>query len=177
MAIGFFSTGPCSVFYDAVELGFCENGAEITVQPFFEDLHADSWGGLAGPFADRQLLGAIAQVNCLLTKFDNAACEKLTSFTEQGDGDAGIIGPSYGSGVLDKLGTFVYQDAQFGILELKTTLASSSKKFDYAHVAGSIGFNMGMRHRRWQVQFLCRMDSPCTRVLYETGTDTSCFDD
>lgn len=170
MAIGFFTTGPCSVFYDAVELGFCENGAEITVQPFFEDLHADSWGGLAGPFADRQLLGAIAQVNCLLTKFDNAACEKLTSFVEQGAGVAGTIGAT-------KLGEFVYQDSQFAVLDLRTTVASAAKKFDYAHVAGSIGFNMGMRHRRWQVQFLCRMDSPCTRVLYETGTDTSCFDD
>ena len=170
MAIGFFTTGPCSVFYDAVELGFCENGADITIQPFFDDIHVDSWGGLAGPFADRQLLGATAQVNCLLTKFDNEACEKLTSFVGQDQGDKGIIGDA-------KLGDFMYQDNMFGILELKTTLASSTKKFDYAHVAGSIGFNVGMRHRRWQVQFLCRMDSPCTRILYEAGTDTSCFDD
>jgi len=169
MAIGFFTTGPCSVWFDDIELGFCENGADITVQPFFEDLHADSWGGLAGPFADRQLLGAIAQVNCLLTKFDNVQCEKLASFSDLG-ATTGEIGAT-------KLGEFVYQDAQFSTLELKTTLASSSKKFEYAHVAGSVGFNMSMRHRRWQVQFLCRMDSPCYRVLFENGTETSCFDD
>src|SRR5574343_1801081 len=140
MAIGFFTTGPCSVFYDAVELGFCENGAEITVQPFFEDLHADSWGGLAGPFADRQLLGAIAQINCLLVNFDDSAVQKLSAFIEQGAAAAGEIGDT-------KLGEFIYQDAKYATLELKTPLASSSLKFEYAHVANAFEFNSSTRHR------------------------------
>lgn len=170
MAINFYSSGPALVVFDSVELGFTEDRVQVVVQPFFDDIHVDSWGGLAGPFADRQLLGAIAQINCMLVKFDDAAVQKLSAFIEQGVAVAGEIGDA-------KLGEFIYQDSKYATLELKTTLTSSSLKFEYAHVANAFEFNSSMRHRRYQVQFLARMDSPCTRVLYEAGTDTSCYDD
>lgn len=178
MAIAFFSSGPVLVNYDSVDLGYTEDRVDITIQPFFEDLHTDSWGGLAGPFADRQLLGAVAAINCMLTKFDDAAVQKLSSFVEQGSGVAGTIGPSFGGGnALDKLGTFVYQDSMYATLDLKSTLTGSSLKFEYAHLSGAFSFNSSMRHRRYQLQFLTRMDDPCTRILYAAGTQGSCFDD
>jgi hypothetical protein len=168
MAIQFFSTGPALVKYDDQELGFCENGVDINIQPFFEDLHTDSWGGLAGPFADRQLLGAIAQVNCLLTKFDDAAVAALTAFTT--NSTAGVIGDT-------KLGEFIYQDGLYSTLAINVTATAKSIQFEYAHVAGSVSFNASMRHRRWQLQFLCRMDDPCLRNLYSLESAISCFDD
>lgn len=170
MAIAFYSTGPVLVNYDSVDLGYTEDRVEITIQPFFDDLHTDSWGGLAGPFADRQLLGAVASINCMLTKFDDAAVQKLSSFVEQGAGVAGKIGAA-------KLGEFIYQDTMYATLDLKSTLTGSSLKFEFAHLSGSFAFNSSMRHRRYQLQFLTRMNDPCARVLYAAGTQGSCFDD
>lgn len=170
MAIAFYSSGPVLVNYDSVDLGYTEDRVEITIQPFFEDLHTDSCGGLAGPFADRQLLGAVAAINCMLVKFDNAAVQKLSSFVDQ-TGTAGVVGSA-------KLGEFIYQDGMYAPLDLQSTYASSPLKFEYAHLSGAFSFNSSTRHRRYQLQFLTRMDDPCTRQLYTAGTqDSSCLDE
>ena len=169
MAIAFYSSGPVLVNYDSVDLGYTEDRVEITVQPFFDDIHTDSWGGLAGPFADRQLLGAVAAINCMLTKFDDAAVQKLSSFIDQA-GTAGVVGSA-------KLGEFIYQDSMYAPLDLKSTLTGSSLKFEFAHLSGAFSFNSSTRHRRYQLQFLTRMDDPCSRILYAAGTQGSCFDD
>jgi hypothetical protein len=169
MAIAFYSSGPVLVNYDSVDLGYTEDRVEITVQPFFDDIHTDSWGGLAGPFADRQLLGAVAAINCMLTKFDDAAVQKLSSFIDQA-GTAGVVGSA-------KLGEFIYQDSMYAALDLKSTLTGSSLKFEFAHLSGAFSFNSSTRHRRYQLQFLTRMDDPCSRILYAAGTQGSCFDD
>jgi len=183
MAINFYTFGPCMVNYDGVNLGFCEDRVEVTIQSFFDDIHVDSWGGLAGPFADRQLLGGVAQINCLFTKFDEAEMQKLTSFVEPSEGDAGEIGPTSNPGGFTSptnhaLGAFIFQDGLYATLILQGTLATNGAlQFTHASVANAISFNCSMRHRRWQVQFLCRMADPCDGVIYTQVSGTSCFDD
>lgn len=172
MALQFFSFGPCLVNFDGEDLGFAEDRVDIQVQPFYDEIHTDSWGGLAGPFADKQLLGGLAQISCLLTKFDDAACQRLTAFCAgAGTPDAGVIASA-------NLGEFVYQDGMYAALLLKGTAAgSSSLQFSYAHVTGAVGFNASMRHRRYQLTFQARMSTSCARQLYTEIAGTSCFDD
>jgi hypothetical protein len=162
-----YTSGPTYVAFDNLALGFCEDRVQITIQPFYDDIHADSWGGLAGSFADRQLLGAVAQINCLFTKYNKEYLDELTSFTS--GGTAGTIGAG---GVL---GEFVYQDKLYSNLDLKGT--NETIHFTHAHIAMGIEFNSSMRHRRYQAGFMARMDDACTGILFSLLTGISCVDD
>lgn len=160
----FFTSGPSVVTFDSEQLGFCEDRVQVNVQPFFEDLHADSWGGIQGGFADRQLLGAVANISCLITKGDADALNALTSFDSGG-----------AAGILPVLGSFVYQDNLFGILDIEGT--NETLQFDKAHISMAIELNQSMRHRRFQVGFTARLDDECTRVLMQWNSGISCLDD
>jgi len=176
MAINFYTSGPALVVWDGTDLGYTEDRVQIVIQPFYDDIHSDSWGGLAGPFADRQLLGAIAQVSCLLVKYDLDAVNKLSSFVDNTTGvaTAGEIGAT-------KLGEFMYQDLMYAQLDIKgtdtTTNSTPTVTFTHAHVSGAFEFNASMRHRRYQVNFMARMDSPCSSKLFTLTSNNSCFDD
>lgn len=165
MAFTFYTSGPAYVSFGGNDLGFCEDRVQIVIQPSFDDVHTDSWGGLAGPFADRQLLGAVAQISCLFTKYDKAELDKLTSFVS--GGSAGVIGSA-------KLGEFLYQDTLFDALTVNG--ANETLEFDYAHIAAGVEFNSSMRHRRYQATFMARMDDACTRNLFAIASGVSCLD-
>lgn len=165
MAFTFYTSGAAYVSFAGADLGFCEDRVQIVVQPSFDEVHTDSWGGLAGPFADRQLLGAVAQIQCLFTKYDKAELDKLTSFVT--GGTAGVIGSS-------KLGEFIYQDTLYDTLDINGT--NETLTFDYAHIAAGVEFNSSMRHRRYQATFMARMDDACARNLFTIAGSASCVD-
>jgi|GEM_PF-6080858 len=167
MAIQFHRSGPVHVYFNEQELGVCENGVDISVQPFYEEIHTDSFGGLAGPFAEKSFMGAVASIQCLLTKFDATEAGLLTTFGVDPFKAAGEIKPV--------VGAFVFQDSHYGILDLKGT--QETLQFDQAHVASAVGFNMSSRHKRYQVVFVARVNDPCQMVLFDgPSAGVSCED-
>lgn len=164
----FVSPGPCYISYDAEDLGIAEDRVEIQVTPYFEDIHTDAAGGLAGPFHERQFLGAVAQINAVLTKYDDDAMKDLATFNSP-------TGALWGGGANLPVGTFIYQDNEFGTLIINGV--TDTIQFDYAHLAMAVGFNYSVRHKRWQVGFLARVDQFCyPAVLAEYIAAVSCVE-
>ena len=163
MAIAFHRTGPVQVYFDDVQLGICEDRVDIVIQPFFDDIHTDHYGGLAGPFAERQFLGGIAQIQCVLTKYDETEVNKLSSFQQGGT-----------AGTFPAIGSFIYQDGLYEQLDLKGTEETIS--FVYAHVAMAFAFNASSRHKRYQLGFIAKIDDACLRALWTSTTGVSCED-
>lgn len=164
MAIAFHRVGPVLVYFGAnaeTLIGTCEDRIDIVIQPFFDDIHTDHYGGLAGPFAERQFLGGIAQIQCVLTKYDETEVNKLSSFKVAG---------TYGT--FPAIGSFVYQDSLAGQLELKGT--QETIVFDYAHVAMAFSFNASARHKRYQLGFIARVDEACAQQLWTSTAGVSC---
>src|SRR5690349_15679735 len=97
-----FTTGPSVVNWglsQGTDLGFSEDGARITLTPFFDNVHSDDFGGRPGPPSDSQLLGAIATIDIDFTKYVKAELDKLSAFQVNGQ-----------AGVLPSIGKFVRQD-------------------------------------------------------------------
>ena len=163
MAIAFHRTGPVQVYFNSVLLGVCEDRVDIVVQPFFDDIHTDHYGGLAGPFAERQFLGGIAQIQCMLTKYDETEVNKLSSFQQGGT-----------LGTFPAIGSFVYQDNLYEQLDLKGT--EETITFAQAHIAMAFSFNASSRHKRYQLGFIAKIDDACIRSLWTSTTGVSCDD-
>lgn len=157
-----YMSGPTVIEFNSVELGYAEDRVQIQVQPYYDDIHTDNMGGLAGPPSDSQLLGAIANITAVLTKYVKAEMDKLTSFDSGGS-----------AGVLPDIGSFVKQDALYAALVLTGT--NETITFDYAHLRQAQEFNASVRHKRYAVGWQAWMDDACTRTLMEiTAGVSSC---
>jgi hypothetical protein len=163
----FFHAGPCFVEYDDDELGIAEDRVEIQIQPFFEDIRTDSAGGLAGPFHDRQFLGSTAQITCTLTTFDEESMRQLQTYK--------IPSNHVGLGFQLDVGEFIYQDGHFGVLIIRGT--EQTLQFEHAHLAMAVASNQSVRHKRWQVGWIARVDQFCpdSKLMEYTGA-ASCVD-
>lgn len=74
-------------------LGITRNGAEITDNGYFLDVHTDTDGGDDGPPTDIQYLGQTATIRLELTKYDEAVAAKLRPRLYGGtDGVVGTVG-------------------------------------------------------------------------------------
>lgn len=149
MALAFQMAGPVLVQWDNANLGYAEDKVTIQIQPFFDDIHTDAWGGLAGPFAERQLLGAIANIQVVFTKYDDTLVNALSSYDA-----AGAVG------MLPEIGSFVYQDNLYGPLELNGTKEQIT--FAYAHLGHAQEFNSSTRHRKYVAGWIARLNDVCT---------------
>ena len=155
MALAFHMTGPVQISWASETIGIAEDRVNIQFQPYWDEIHTDDYGGLAGPPGELQLLGAVAFVSATLTKFDEDLAHALHGFGG-GTGDGATID-------LPTLGTFAFQDGLYDALVLTGTIETNT--FSKAILRQAQEFNASMRHKRFGVGWQCYLDDTCTRQL------------
>lgn len=145
-----FTTGACVINWGlagGTDLGFSEDGARITLTPFYDQVHSDDFGGRAGPPSDAQLLGAIATIDVDFTKYVKAELDKLSSFQVNG-----------AAGLLPHVGKFVRQDALAAVL--KITGMNEILSFAEAYLKRNFEMNSGTKYRTYRVGWEAWMAKP-----------------
>lgn len=153
MAIQVHYDGPVLVKLNSVDLGYTSDGVIVTIEPRWNDVFSDDYGGERGAPADAQILGGIGRANIQLAKYDRTYLENLTSFGTTA-GTAGTF-PAYG--------TLIRQEsiAQALVLSGTNRIQTFSKSF----VRGSQEWNSGTRHKRWSLSLEMWVDAATTRAL------------
>ncbi len=165
---GHFMTGPVVVTWNALPLGLSEDGVPVVIEPFYDNIPSDDFGGRAGPPSDAQLLGAIARIDVPLSKYDKAEVDKLSAFKSGGS-----------VGVLPAIGSFVRQDGLYAALLLNGVYEDLT--FATAFLRRAMEFNSGTKWRRYVIGFECWMSatdlsqlpSLQTRTLFGQTTTTT----
>lgn len=139
-----FTTGPIVPSWNAKQLGYCEDGVQVSVFPKFGDIFSDDMGGREGVPTDSQFLGATASIRLLLTKYQKAYCDSLSGFSQ-----AALT--SGAKGLMPVLGSFVRQDGLSATLLLAGVNESIS--FATAFLRGNYEINSGTRYRRYICDF------------------------
>ncbi len=163
-----FMNGPVVVTWNSVQLGFSEDGVQINIQPFFDQIPSDDFGGRAGPPSDSQILAAIATVDVALSKYDKAEVDKLTSYKAGG-----------AVGVLPPIGSFIRQDGLSAALLLDGVLEDLT--FATAYLRRNQEFNSGTKWRRYVIGWECwvnatdlgSLSSLQNRTLFTQATTTT----
>lgn len=144
-----FTTGPVVPSWNAVQIGYCEDGVQISLFPRFSDIFSDDMGGREGVPTDSQFLGATASIRLLLTKYVKSKCDSLSCFTQAAlSSDA--------KGLMPVLGSFVRQDGLSAALLLAGVNENIS--FATAFVRGNYEINSGTKARRYIVDFEAWLD-------------------
>jgi len=73
-------------------LGYTQEGARLTDQAFWIDVHGDQYGGTEGPPIEIQFLGKITAVRLELTKYDSAVLEEIKIRLQDATGVSGNVG-------------------------------------------------------------------------------------
>jgi hypothetical protein len=163
-----FSTGPVVATYNSIDLGYSEDGFSVRVEPFFDKVHSDDFGGRAGPPADEQLLAGIAIIEGDFTKYVKAEMDKLSSFQKGGT-----------AGVFPNIGSFVRQD---GLLaELVLDGVNDDWTFPRALIRRAFEVNKGTRYSRYRVGWEAwvnqtdyeNLQQHTTRTLFTITTPTT----
>lgn len=139
-----FTTGPVVPSWNAQQLGYCEDGVQVSVFPRYSDIFSDDMGGREGVPTDSQFLGATASIRLMLTKYQKEICDRLSSFTQ-----ASL--PAGTKGLLPVIGSFVRQDALYAALLLSGV--NESMNFPIAFMRGGYEINSGTKYRRYIVEF------------------------
>ncbi len=139
-----FTTGPVVVSFAGYQLGYCEDGVQVAIQPRYDDIYSDDMGGRAGVPSDSQLLGATADLQLLFTKYQKQYLDNLSSFR------SGAL-TSNAKGVLPPIGSFVRQDGLYSSLVLAGL--NETLTFATAHPRRSLEINSGTRARRYVCGF------------------------
>lgn len=158
-----FAAGPSLINWDGDDIGYAEDRVMIRVQPFWDLVHADSYGGLAGPPADRQLMGAVVQISALITTGDFSVLDELNSFSANSGAQT--------VGYLPAVGSFSRIDSLSG--ELIIQGRNETRTFSVATLTEAQELNSSARHRRFQVGWTAEVDDACAMQLFavSTGTD------
>lgn len=139
-----FTTGPVVPKWNANELGYCEDGVQISLFPRYDDIYSDDMGGRGGVPTDSQFLGATASIRCLFTKYEKTRLDNVGGYSQ-----AALTNNT--KGLLPVLGSFVRQDSLaatlilVGVNELLT--------FETAFLRGNYEINSGTRMRRYLCDF------------------------
>jgi len=153
VAIEHVVAGAVTVKYGSITLGYSRDGVSIRIEPRWGDIASDDWGGAGGAPADTQLLGATAAITADLTKYDAAACRKLTAFEKGGT-----------AGVLPQLGTLIRQDTEFDVLDLDGL--NEDWTFNQAFMRQAVEVNKGTKYSTFLVGWECWLDDTTARVLF-----------
>lgn len=145
--------GPTKIYFNSQALGYSRDGVRISFQPKWIDIASDDWGGASGAPADAQLVGAIATVQCELTKYDPVYCHALNSFYKTTD-----------VAKLPVFGTLMRQGNYYGILRLDSTVYKWT--FDVAIVRQGQEVNRGTRFSTFVCGFECWLDSTSSRKIF-----------
>lgn len=156
-----FASGPVVVTWNAIQLGYSEDGCNVVIQPRWDEVKSDDFGGRAGTAADEQLLAGDATIDIPMTKYVKAELDKLTAFKKAGT-----------AGVFPPIGSFSRQDALFATLLLAGV--NDQHQFLTASLYRAQEFNSGTRYRRYMIGFKCSINqtdynaltSPQSRTLF-----------
>lgn len=163
-----FTTGPVVPTWNANQLGYCEDGVQISVIPKYADIYSDDMGGREGVPTDSQFLGATATIRLLLTKYNKTYCDNLSCFSQSAL-------TSNAKGLMPVLGSFVRQDGLSALLLLAGV--NEQLSFATAFLRGGWEINSGTRSRRYICDFeawlsqtdYTQITSAQTRRLFTMG--------
>lgn len=157
-----YATGPTLVDFGANELGFAEDRIQISEQPFWHEVHADSYGGAGGPPCDVQYIGSLVYVTCLLNRFNEPTMRIIGRIASEKVTVDGTMPPT---------GWYMRQDGSMKPLSLVN--ASYTLTYEKAILKQGRKFNVGTRHQAFALTFECHINNPCDVALhkYEAGID------
>lgn len=139
-----FTTGPIVPTWGGFQLGYCENGVNIALQPRWDDIYSDDMGGRGGVPSDSQFLGATGMIDMLFTKYnktflDNMSCHTIAALT------------SGAKGLMPVLGSFARQDSLGAALTLNGF--NENLAITFALLRGNYEMNSGTAYRRYRCTF------------------------
>ncbi len=152
MAIQHIVAGPVIVTYNSVQLGYSRDGAQIRIEPRWIDIPSDDYGGASGAPADAQLVGAIATINCDLTKYEASAVRALSAFVAGGT-----------AGTLPAFGTLMRQGNQYATLLLDGV--NEDVTFTVAFPRQPQEVNKGTRFSTYMLGFEAWVSNATARLL------------
>lgn len=160
-----FTSGPVVVTWNAIQLGFSEDGARISVIPRYSEIPSDDFGGREGYPTDAQFMGAIASIQLPLTKYVKSVCDALSRFNAAGV----VASPVAGNhGLLPPIGTFVRQDSLAASLLLDGV--NEDITFATAFLRQNFEINSGTKWRTYMVGFECWMNQTDYQTLSQSQT-------
>lgn len=163
MAIQHFNLGPSVVYWDGANIGYSRDGVDVAVDPRWNDIPSDQYGGQGGAPSDSQLLGAIARCSAELTSFEKNIVLRLGSYNpETADLTAGV-----GEITLPVFGSFVRQ-GDYPLAKVLEIRGSNGRlKFPVAFLRNPQDMNLGTRATFYSCGWECWVDAAQSRKLYE----------
>jgi hypothetical protein len=156
MALQHVVAGPVTVTFATQVVGYTRDGVKIRIEPKWNEVKSDDYGGEGGAPADQQILGAEVFITCELTKYDTTYTDKLMTAYGQTLASAAI-------GTLPTLGTFVRQDSKLQVLLLNGSIRDHT--FSNAFVFEASEVNAGTKYSTLMLGFKAWIDAPSTRVF------------
>ena len=162
MAIEHHAAGCTHVWFNGNEYGLSRDGVDISIDPRWNDIPSDCYGGASGVPSDSQLLGATARVTAELTKFESARVRAAASMDPNALLPAGL-----GDVQLPAIGSFVRQGPSplGGLLDLRGQAFRLSFPFSFLRMPQS--FNMGSRASFYTIGWECWLSNETARVLMQ----------
>ena len=146
-----FTTGPTVPFFGTTintlyPLGYAEDGVSINVQPQFDEIYSDDFGGRGGAPSDAQLLGGRASLDMMLTKYQKSLADNLSTYYA-------VNVNTSNKGIFPVIGSFIRQDGLAGVLQLVGV--NETMTFLTAFLKRNYEINSGTRYRRYACGFEC----------------------
>lgn len=156
--------GPVTIVFNSKTLGFSRNGVTVRIDPFWENVPSDDFGGTGAPPSDAQLLGAIGRIVVDLTKYCKANVEELSKFLVPANA-------AIPTGKLPLIGSFVRQDGNAGVLELIGR--TKTRRFPTSFPRDAQEFNEGTKYTSYMCSFEAWIDDTNNRELFTEITNAT----
>ena len=137
------------------QLGYTENGAEISVQQYTLDVPGDENGGDAGPPIDVQHMGETAEIRLTMTKWETTVADKIAARIA-----GGTTGTPYATG------TMMFNESKTYRLLVHTP--TTPMNFPRVIFKGAIEINKGTKFSRFIVTATAYKNG--SGVLYNATT-------
>lgn len=146
------------------DLGYTENGCEITMQRFQENVSGDENGGTQGPPIDISVYGEIHMIRLNLTRYDPIVAAALEALVPGATpGAASVVTPAFGTFTPGQL---LFQGRLFTRLLVQTQLRP--RNYHCAIIRNPIEINKGTKASRFMMVAECHRH-PVTKVLYDNA--------
>jgi hypothetical protein len=116
--LGYLSSASAGVptYFTTSPLGYTRNGSQISFQQFYEDIPGDQNGGDAGPPVEVQLLGQIANVRLMLTKYNPTIFQAAQEIMYNANFVPGTVNPGLiGSANGQQAGSLMFTGGPAGV--------------------------------------------------------------
>ena len=148
-------------------LGYTQDGAYLSFQPFLQDVPGDENGGDAGPPIDQVWMGEVAQVQLDFTKWDAVIAAAIVKRMREFTNRSGTLTDPTKYGARAAAGTLTFDnafclliDAPYQKLCFPCALPNQAQQL-----------NLGTKFSRWSVVFSCYRNSWVNGgILYQDQT-------